>query len=227
MTKSKKGGGGYNGNCRMIEIGSPGIPFRLTVNVDHIDTIRFEEMKEQRPIGPATPAVTDAEGKIVTDAIPPAMGLVSTGHWTVILVSNGQQNGINFPNIESAMGCYNAIINMLQAVGIPHVFMGPLKPPPKPSEIVGVDGKAIADAVDAADLHPDLAGGDGAGVAENDDDLEGRALKAGLYQPKNDDDLDEEFELSNEDLELLEHPEIDEGEIDEAFAKPKEPPAEN
>ncbi len=213
MTKKRGTKTGYAGNCRMIEIGSPGIPFRLTVNVDHIDTIRFEEMKEKREVqtGPGVPEVKDPEtGEVTFEAIPPPteQKVVSVG-WTVILVSEGQQNGINFPNIESAMGCYNAIINMLQAVGIPHVFMGPLKPPPKPSEIVGVDGEKIKEAVDAADLHPDLAGGDGAGVAENDDDL------------------DEEFELTDEDLELLEHPEIDVDNLDKEFAKPKEPPAEN
>jgi len=137
------------------------------------------------------------------------MQVINTG-WTIILVSNGQQSGINFPGIESAMACYNSILSMIQAVGVPSVFMHKLEVPkaPEESKIVGVDGDVIREAVNAADLHPDLAGGDGAGMAENDD-------------------LDEEFELTDEDLELLENPVIDESELDEAFAEPDSPPVAN
>jgi hypothetical protein len=213
----------YAGNCRMIEIGSPGHPFRLVFNVDHIDSIRFEEAVEERTIrvpgSTGVAATFDDDGNEVTPAIPPAteQKMVSVG-WTVIITANGAQSGINFPNVEAAMGCYNSIINMIQAVGVPHVFMGPLKPPEEPSGIVGPDGKAIADAFDAADLHPDLAGGPGAGVAPNDDDIDGDVG-----------DFDPDFELSDEDLALLENPQFDDS-IDqeiEAQAEPAEDPPED
>ncbi len=230
MTKSRKRGAGYGGNCRMIEIGSPGIPFRLAVNVDHIDNIRFEELFEERdfPVS-SKDAFTDKDG-VEHPAIPIGIAkkVVSVG-WSVLIISNGQQSGLNLPTMAAAMGCYNSIINMIQAVGIPHVFMGPLRPPEE-SKIVGIDGEKIEAAVDAADLHPDLAGGEGAGIAENDDavaigDLinQNRIMEADQAI----DDLDDEFELSDEDVELLANPVIDVDALDDEFAKPEKPPVEN
>lgn len=188
MNKSKSGTK-YTGNARMIEIGSPGIPFRLMVNVDHIDSIRFEQQMIFED-------ENDKQGR---------------PQWQVILIINGQGNTIGFPNMEAAMGCYNSIISMTQAVGVPYVFMGALRPPPPPPEIVGVDGEVIEEAVDAALLHPDLAGGEGDGMADNDDGVE------------------DEFKLSDEDLELLENPQIDVDAIDETFAElePEVPPKAN
>ena len=138
MTKSVKRGHAYTGNARVIEIGSGGIPFRLLVNVDHIDCIRFEETREERPIDREKPEL---------------MEIVSTG-WAVIIVIEGAANNINFPTMEVAMNCYNSILKMIKAVGVPHVCMGPLRPPPEPEE-----------AVDAVDVYPNLAGGPGAGTA--------------------------------------------------------------
>ena len=216
----------YAGNCRMIEIGSKGLPFRLVFNVDHIDSIRFEELIEERTIrtagGVGVAAVMNDAGEIITPAVPPPTHTepVQVG-WTVIITSGGAANGINFPNMEAAMGCYNSIINMIQAVGVPHVFMGPLRPPPKPEAPAGLldaTGKVIADAVDAADLHPGLAAGDGVGIAENDDDGE-------LHE-------EVDFGLTDEDMALLENPEFDETieeEIEEQALKNtlEDPPAEH
>ncbi len=210
MTKSAKRGNAYTGNARVIEIGSGGIPFRLLVNVDHIDCIRFEEMREEREIeipGTTEAKVLNDKGELLRPAIPPQTETQVVGvGWGVIIVINGQSNAINFPSIEVAMNCYNSILNMIKAVGIPHVCMGPLRPPPEPKE-----------AVDAIDVHPELAGGEGDGIAENDDNMD----DAGLLPPG------ETFELSDEDLALLENPEIDIDGLDEVFAKPKDPPAEN
>ena len=196
MTNKRGVKTGYGGNCRMIEIGSPGHPFRLTFNVDRIDSIRFEETTEEQEIR-------------VPDVLPPETEtrLVHTG-WVVLVIANGAQNGINFPTIESAMSCYNSIISMIKAVGVPHVFMGPLHPPPPDPSIVGPDGQVIADAVDAAELHKGIAGdNEGDGIAENDDgvDLDGPLEDAFDTPP-----LDDEFELTDEDLALLENPEFEE-----------------
>jgi hypothetical protein len=201
----------YAGNARLIEIGSGGIPFRILLNIDKVENLRFEEGHQsiQVPNDDAVDAIIDPETKaIVVPAVPPTMRTetVSTG-WNVIVQQGGQSATIGFPEMEQAMGCYNAIVKMIAAVGIPIVSLKPLMPPKSESPIVGVDGAAIKKAVDAAELHPDLAGGEGDGVAENDDDLE-----------------DEDFELDEEDLEALAAGEttIDEEEL-EALDESSEP----
>ena len=192
MTKKRGIKTGYGGNCRMIEIGSGGVPFRMLVNVDHIDSLRFEEVREAREVPiPGKFAVSDADRNMTKPET--ESQVVHTG-WTVIVVMGGRENGINFNQLEPAMNCYNSIIGMIKAVGVPTIAMPMLQPPPAPEE--------------ATDVHPYLAGGDGDGVAENDDG-------------------DGDLELSDEDLELLEHPEIDVDGLEEVFAKPEDPPAKN
>lgn len=185
--RSRKRGQGYSGNCRMIEIGQPGLPFRLVFNVDHIDSIRFEEAHEEQ------------EGKPV-----------SVG-WAVVITVRGNTSSINFPDLEAAIGCYNAILHMIQAVGVPHVFMGPIRLPTPISttSIQGVDGKVIRDAVDAAELYPEMKN-------------EGEPVMS-----ENDDDMDVDFALTDEDLALLENPELDESieneiEVQDGIVRPKD-----
>ena len=33
----------YHGNCRFLELGSLGAPFRSLINIDHITNVRFEQ----------------------------------------------------------------------------------------------------------------------------------------------------------------------------------------
>ena len=141
--------GPYSGNARFIEIGSPGIPFRFLVNIDHIDAVRFEEMD---------PLNTD--------------GSKAQFGWSVNVVLNGQGNQLGFPTMEMAINCYNNTLAMIRAAGVPGTWGPELEPPEPPSPILGPDGNKVAEAVDAALAHPDLAGGDGVGIADNDDDLD-------------------------------------------------------
>lgn len=139
--------GPYSGNARFIEIGSPGIPFRFLVNIDHIDAVRFEEMESQS-----------------VDGSPPQFG------WSVNVVINGQGNQLGFPDMQMAINCYNNTLEMIRNAGVPGTWGPKLEPPEPPSPILGPDGNKVAEAVDAALAHPDLAGGPGDGVADNDDD---------------------------------------------------------
>jgi hypothetical protein len=211
----------YAGNARLIEIGASGIPFRILLNIDKVENIRFEEGRQniQVPNDDAVDAIIDPVSKaIVVPAVPPTMRTesVSTG-WNVIIQQGGQSANIGFPEMEQAMNCYNAVVKMIAAVGIPSVTLKSLAPPKSESPIVGVDGEAIKEAVNAADLYPDLAGGEGDGIAPNDDDA----------------DLeDENFELDDEDLEALAAGEIgiDEEELEalaNADPNPHEDPAVN
>lgn len=204
----------YAGNARFIEMGSTGIPFRLLINIDHIESFRFEEQFDERKVvvpGTEVPPQRDDAGNVIAPGKPPETRLerVSIG-WQVVLVIGGLSNGIGFPTMESAMACYNDLVRMISANGVPVIARKPLAPPKMPSAIVDVDGDAIAAAVDAADLHPELAGDDGEEfeIAENDDDAA------------------EDFTVTDEDLELLENPDIDEDAIEDHFlpAATEDPP---
>ena len=157
----------YAGNARFIEIGSAGIPFRFNINIDHIDSIRFEQIRGE-----------NEDGEII-----------NTSQWGVQVLVAGQANQITFNTIEGAIACYNDILNMMRACGIPCITGEKLVAPKPPSPIVGPDGGKIAEAVDAALAHPELAGGEGIGVAGNDD--------SGQYVE------DTEFELTDEDIEMI------------------------
>jgi hypothetical protein len=122
--------------------------------------------------------------------------------WSVILLIGGKQNGIDFPAIEPAMACYNAIMNMIEAVGVPMASGSRLRPPEPAPTILDADGKAreaVKAAVDAADIKAaaDLieAGEIEAGEAGED-----------LLDPVID---DEPPILSDEELEALTAPDED------------------
>jgi hypothetical protein len=195
----------YHGNARFLEIGSPGVMFRQLVNIDQITNLRFEEQLEEQefPIpgtGQPQHVETDEEGnEYLAEAIPPEMQtqVVCTGY-NVIVSFPGNNNQVSFNDIAPAMGLYNALLDQINGLGVPITRFPRLEPPAPASAIVGADGLPV----DAAELHPDLAGGEGAGIAENDD---------------------EDFDLSEEDLDLLENPEIDEGVIEDAFDNSNDP----
>jgi len=121
--------------------------------------------------------------------------------YDVIVSFNNNNNQIGFRDAGQAAALYNVLLDQINAVGAPMTRLPRVEVPQEPSAIVGADGLAV----DAADLHPDLAGGEGAGVAPNDDDL------------------------TDEDLAMLEHPDIDEDAIADAFdatdLEPEEPQA--
>ena len=181
----------YHSNARFIEIGSPGIMVRQLVNIDQITNLRFEEQLEEQefPIPDAT-AVTDDDGN---QHMPTQKRVVCVGY-NVIISFSTNHNQIAFREIEPAIGLYNTLLDQINGLGVPMTRFPRLEPPKPASAIVGADGQPV----DASELHPDLAGGPGAGIAPNDDDAE-------------------DFDLSDEDLDLLENPEIDEGAIKEAF----------
>ena len=172
----------YAGNVRFIEIGAEGIPFRISLNLDQVENVRFEENLQEVEVlnDDAIELVVNEHGNVVTPARPATKRRerVSQG-WCVVIQQAGQPAKIAFPDMAEAMSCYNTILRNIEAVGIPFVKCRPLVAPPGPEN--EVNGEAIADAVDAADLHPDLAGGEGGGIAPNDDD----------------------FEITDEDIELL------------------------
>ncbi len=131
----------YAGNARFIEIGSPGVPFRFTVNLDTLEGMRFEEKLEVVKL----PVPETGVGDIPLEHTEKIEGV----GWAVVLLIGGRQNNIDFPTIEPAMACYNAIMSMIQAVGVPLVCGTKLIPPKSPSVILDSDGKA-RDAVKAA-----------------------------------------------------------------------------
>lgn len=131
----------YAGNARFIEIGSPGVPFRFTVNLDTLEGLRFEEKLAVIKV----PVPGTGVGEIPLEE---REQVVNDG-WSVILLIGGHMNNIDFPSIEPAMACYNAIMSMINAIGVPLVCGTKLLPPKQPPAIVGADGKAM-DAVKAA-----------------------------------------------------------------------------
>ena len=134
---------GYAGNARFVEIGSPGVPFRFLVNLDTLEGMRFEEKRQIRPVNKDDP---DGPTEVV-----------SLG-WSVVLLIGGRENGIDFPTIEPAMACYNSIMSMIEAVGVPMASGSRLLPPKPDPVILDADGRArdaVKAAVDAADIQTD------------------------------------------------------------------------
>jgi hypothetical protein len=124
----------YRSNARFIEIGSPGAPFRSTVNVDHITNVRFEQKIEQ--VEPKF----DEDGNMIA---PPQQ--VFQG-WQIILMlahGAGGQN-IFIPNEDGAVALYNQILDMIAGTGAPIMRLPKLKPTPPPSDLVGPDGEPLA-----------------------------------------------------------------------------------
>lgn len=177
---------GYTGNARFIEIGSPGVPFRFTVNLDTLEGLRFEEKREVIEV----PVPGTGVGEIPLET---QEQVVNAG-WSVLLLIGGKTNGIDFPTIEPAMACYNAIMSMINAVGVPLVCGTKLMPPEPDPAIVGPDGKAM-DAVKAAV----------AGALEENPTIE--AGEAGEDQL--DPDLGEDPMLTDEQMEELTKPDAD------------------
>lgn len=131
----------YAGNARFIEIGSPGVPFRYLVNLDQLEGIRFEEMLDQQEVPVPGTGVGDIELETTTK-------ILSVG-WSVVLLIQGKQNGINFPDMAPAIACYNSILDMIRIVGVPLCDCVRLEAPKPKSPLVGADGGAM-DAVKAA-----------------------------------------------------------------------------
>lgn len=156
---------GYAGNARFIEIGSPGVPFRFTVNLDTLEGLRFEEKREVIEVPVPGTGVGEVELEMQEQ-------VVNAG-WSVLLLIGGKTNGIDFPSIEAAMGCYNAIMSMIQAVGVPLVCGTKLLPPEPAPAIVGADGKAmesISKAVEAAGIEAGEEGEDLVDPVVDEDD---------------------------------------------------------
>jgi hypothetical protein len=161
----------YAGNARFIEIGSPGIYFRYLVNLDHLEGLRFEELRD-----------VDDDGE------PISLG------WSVVLLMQGKANGINFPTIEAAISCYNAILNMIQTAGVPLVDAKRLEPPKPEPAIVGADGKAMQAVKDAVE-----------GALEENPTIEAGEAGEDQLDPV----VDDEPMLTDEEMEELTKPETD------------------
>jgi len=124
----------YHGNARFIELGSLGAPFRSLINVDHITNVRFEQK-----IGNEE-ATYDDDGQMTA---PPQQFLEG---WQIILVLGHGAGGqtIMFPTEETAVACYNTILDMVVGTGAPMSRMAKLKVTPEESLIEGLDGAPIA-----------------------------------------------------------------------------------
>ena len=145
----------YAGNARFIEIGSPGVPFRYLINLDQLEGIRFEEMLDREEVPVPGTGLGDIELETTTK-------IVNAG-WSVVLLVQGKQNGINFPDIAPAVACYNSILNMIRAVGVPMCDIVRLEAPKPKSPLVGADGgamDAINTAVEGAGIEAGAAGED-------------------------------------------------------------------
>ena len=125
----------YHGNSRYIELGTPGIPFRHLINVDHISALRFEEKFEET-----------AEKRSV---------LVG---FDVVITFTSTNNVIGFDDPQQAMNCYNSLVEQIHAVGVPITRLPRLALAPPESEspvIADVDGALISDAINEALLPGD------------------------------------------------------------------------
>lgn len=119
--------------------------------------------------------------------------------FNVIIGFENSNNQVAFRTPEPAIALYNALVDQMQSVGIPMTRLPKLEMPSMPSGLLGADGVPV----DASDRHPGLAGGEGEGVNED------------------------AFELSDEDLAMLENPEIDEDAIADAFESVDDDPQPN
>jgi hypothetical protein len=179
----------YAGNARFVEIGSPGVPFRFLVNLDTLEGMRFEEKLEVVKL----PVPGTGIGDIPLEHTEEIQGV----GWAVVLLIGGRMNNIDFPSIEPAMACYNAIMSMIEAVGVPMASGSKLLPPKPPSVILDADGKA-REAVKAA-----VAGALDGGITDKQMD----AIEAGeAGEDELPPDLDDEPMLTDEELEALTAP---------------------
>jgi len=144
----------YAGAARFIEIGPPGIQFRGLTNIDHITSITFgnkiEDVQVRDEDAVDIPEVVDAEGKVVSEAIPaPTHTEKHVTGFTVAIGIAGQQNEFTFSRIEVGIAYYNELLNMIATVGAPVALKPRLQPPPPlPIEdtiLVGADGKPLKD----------------------------------------------------------------------------------
>ena len=99
----------YASNARFIEIGSPGVPFRSLVNIDHIVNVRFEQATMQPEEGP--PVLIDG--------------------WVVTVSLINQANTLNFPDLDSAINMYNELLDQI-AVMAPCTVQARLEIPEAP-----------------------------------------------------------------------------------------------
>jgi hypothetical protein len=177
----------YRGNARFIELGSLGAPFRSLVNVDHISNVRFEQKIGQ------SDAQYDDKGEMTA---PPQQWHEG---WVIVIVIGhgaGGQN-IQFPDEEQAVTVYNTILDMISGTGAPIARMPKLKaqPPIHAHKFLGPDGEPLPE-------QSELLGPDGEPLmAANgeDDSLPGEVP-----------------DLTDEELDQLENPEIDVDAIAEA-----------
>jgi len=181
----------YYGNARFIEIGSPGIFFRYLLNLDKVDGIRFEESFGTKEIPVPGTGVEDKPLETKTQTL-------STG-WSVVLLIAGQQHAITFPILEAAIACYNSILEMLRAVGMPLIDIPRLKAPPKPSPIVDVEGKKMESLLEGAN---EAIKQEGIEAGEEGEDL----LDPVLDPMPILDDKGELIPITDEDIEEMEKP---------------------
>jgi hypothetical protein len=126
----------YPGDARFLELGSPGAPFRSLVNISHISNVRFEQKIGQQE------ATYDDGGQMTA---PPQEFLEGWAIMLVIAHGTGGQN-ILFPSEEEAVACYNMILDMIVATGVPISRQPKLTitpEQPEPSMIEGLDGAPI------------------------------------------------------------------------------------
>lgn len=97
----------YRGNARFIELGSPGAPFRSTVNIDHIVNVRYEMNIQE------IDAQYDEKGEMIA---PPQQILAG---WNVVLQFTEQGQRINFEKESDAVEFYNTMLDMIANTGAP------------------------------------------------------------------------------------------------------------
>lgn len=125
----------YNGNARFIEIGASDAPFRNFINVDHIVAIRFEqalrEVDVQIKPGILAKPLDLVKGLPAVDAVPPVtQKQVKPVGWQILIANtNGQNNAIEFAELQPAMRLYNSIIKQINALLVPNCALAPLAMP--------------------------------------------------------------------------------------------------
>ena len=135
----------YHGSARFIELGSLGAPFRSLINVDHITNIRFEQK-----IGNEE-ATYDDGGEMTA----PPQQFLEGWHLVIVLAHGAGGQNIMFPDEQSAVACYNNVLDMIVGTGAPMSRMVKLKVTPEESKIEGLDGNPI-DGNDDDQLHDEL-----------------------------------------------------------------------
>ena len=122
----------FQGNARFIELGAVGAPFRSLLNVDKIINVRFEQN------------VGTKEAEYGTDGemtAPPEQWLQG---WNVLIDHDRAGQTIAFPDEESAVECYNTILDMIAGTDVPMARMPKLETQPPISMIEGLDGTPMS-----------------------------------------------------------------------------------